>query len=89
MSDVAPTKPTLEAILKEMRQGFASIGARLTAIETRLSSVERRLNVIESQLFNMDIRLGRLDGAASGAHSEVMNLRADFKEFRAQFNASA
>ena len=110
MSDEAPTKPMLETILKEMRDGFTSmnerfvkiderftamdkrftgIETRLTAVETRLSSVEGRLHVIETQLFNMDIRFDRLESVSYGAHSQLVNLRADFKEFRAQFKAPA
>jgi hypothetical protein len=71
MSDDAPTLPTTQIILEEMRAGFAS--------------VNKRLSVIEHQLEQMDIRLDRIESVAHGAHSEVMNLRADFKEFRAQF----
>ncbi|HEX8176734.1 MAG TPA: hypothetical protein VF543_16705 [Pyrinomonadaceae bacterium] len=82
MSDEAPTKPMLETILKEMRAGFDSMNERL-------SSVERQLHVIETQLFNIDIRLDQIDGIASKAHSEVMFLRVDFKEFRARFNEPA
>ena len=82
MSDEAPTKPMLQTILKEMRAGFGSMNERL-------SSVERQLQTIETQLFNMDIRLDQIDGIASKAHSEVMFLRVDFKEFRARFKETA
>jgi hypothetical protein len=82
MSDEAPTKPTLETILAELR-GFRA------DVSQQLSAVEGRLGTIETQLFNMDIRLDRLDATASGAHSEVMSLRADFKEFRSRFKAPA
>jgi uncharacterized coiled-coil DUF342 family protein len=82
MSDEAPTKPTLETILAELREFRVEVNQRFSA-------VYRQLDTIENQLFNMDIRLDRLDGTASGAHSEVMNLRADFKEFRSQFKAPA
>lgn len=37
----------------------------------------------------MDIRFCRLESVAYGARSQVVNLRADFKEFRAQFRAPA
>ncbi|HEX8747646.1 MAG TPA: hypothetical protein VF717_10645 [Pyrinomonadaceae bacterium] len=103
MSDGAPTNPMLETILKEMRAGFDSMNERFTnmetrlsgmeerlsGVETRVSSVERRLHTIETQLFNIDIRLDQIDGIASKAHSEVMFLRVDFKEFRARYNEPA
>jgi hypothetical protein len=89
MSDEAPTQPMLETILKEMRAGFNSINERFTAIETRMSSVEGRLHIIETQLFNMDIRFDRLESVAYGAHSQVVGLRADFKEFRSQLKEAA
>jgi hypothetical protein len=82
MSDEAPTKPTLETIFAELREFRADVNQQFSA-------VDRRLGTIETQLLNMDIRLDRLDATASGAHSEVMNLRADFKEFRSQFKAPA
>jgi DNA repair ATPase RecN len=103
MSDEAPTTPMLETILKEMRAGFGSMNERFTSIETRLSgletrissiemrlsAVERWLETVENQLFNIDIRLDQIDGIASKAHSEVMFLRVDFKEFRARFKETA
>lgn len=89
MNSESNTLPNLQTLIEEVRAGFQSINQRLDRIEGRISSVEQRLDVIERQLLNMDIRLDRLDGTASGAHSEVMNLRADFKEFRSQFNQPA
>ncbi|MGB7923732.1 MAG: hypothetical protein WCF57_10850 [Pyrinomonadaceae bacterium] len=78
MSDEAPTKPTLETILQEMRAGFASV-------HQQFASVDQRLAVVESQLENMDIRFDRLEGLGEKTRSEVMYLRADFKEFKSQF----
>jgi len=96
MSEEEPTKRMLETILKEMRDGFASIHerfsaleARFTGLEMRISSVETRLQVIETQLTNMDIRFDRLESVSYGAHAQVVSLRADFKEFRSQSKEAA
>jgi hypothetical protein len=72
MSDEAPTKPTLETIAKQIEDLRAEMRAGFAAINRMLEQ--------------MDIRLDEIDGVASKAHSEVMFLRVDFKEFRAKFN---
>jgi len=51
--------------------------------------MERGFSGIQQQLEQMDIRLDRIESVALQARSEVMNLRADFKEFRSQFNQPA
>ena len=75
MSDESPTKPTIETILERLQDFRAS--------------VEHRLDVIEQQLENMDIRFDRLEGLADKTHSEVMYLRADFKELKSRFKEPA
>ena len=96
MSDESQTKPTLETILERLQDFRASVEHRLTSVEQRLTSVEHRLTsveprfgVIEQQLENMDIRFDRLEGLADKTHSEVMYLRADFKEFKSRFKEPA
>ena len=75
MSDEPQTKPTIETILERLQDFRAS--------------VERRFDVIEQQLENMDIRFDRLEGFVDKTHSEVMYLRADFKEFKSRFKEPA
>ncbi|HEV7843886.1 MAG TPA: hypothetical protein VGO69_09315 [Pyrinomonadaceae bacterium] len=82
MTDEAPTKPTLETLSRqmndlrsEMHDGFAEMRAGFSAINHMLEQ--------------MDIRLDRIESIAYGAHSQVVNLRADFKEFRSRFKAPA
>lgn len=82
MTDEVPTKPTLDTLSKqiddlrfEMHAGFTEMRAGFSAINHMFEQ--------------MDIRLDRIESIAYGAHSQVMNLRADFKEFRAQFKAPA
>jgi predicted nuclease with TOPRIM domain len=54
----------------------------LDEMRAGFAAVERRLSILETQIENMDIRFDRLEG-------EVKFLRADFKEFRAQFRQPA
>ncbi len=82
MSDEPPTKPTIETILERLQDFRASV-------EQRFTSVERRLGGIAQQLENMDIRFDRLEGFVDKTHSEVMYLRADFKEFKSRFKEPA
>jgi ABC-type Na+ transport system ATPase subunit NatA len=78
----ADTLPTLQTVLER-------INYVATMMQEFQTSVEGRLSIIERQLEQMDIRLDRIESVAHGAHSEVMNLRADFKEFKSQFNQPA
>ena len=70
-----PTKVMLETILR-------SINVLDEKVERRFSMVEKRLDIIESQLVHMDARNDRFE-------SIMLALRADFKEFRAQFKEPA
>lgn len=82
VSGEADTVPTIQTVLEEMRAGFQSVNQRLDRIESRVAAIEH-------QLEQMDIRADRLEGTANKALSEVMFMRADFKEFRSQFNQPA
>jgi archaellum component FlaC len=79
MSNEADTLPTIQTVLE-----------RINALADELRSEMRAGFVrIEHQLEQMDIRLDRLEGEINKTHSEMMYLRADFKEFRSQFNQPA
>lgn len=54
-------------------------------LETVLKEMRAGFARVELQLEQMDIRLDRIEGFAHQTRSEVMNLRADLKEFRASF----
>jgi chromosome segregation ATPase len=55
-------------------------------LETILEEMRAGFASIQHQLSQMDIRLDRIEGFANQTRSEVMYLRADFKEFRSEFN---
>lgn len=85
-ADIVPTLQTIQesikALAEEMRSGFQAIHQRLDRIEGRVSGIEH-------QLEQMDIRLDGIEAFANQTRSEVMYLRKEFKEFRAQFNQPA
>ena len=89
MSSEDDTLPTLQTVLERINYVATMMQEFQTSVEGRFSIIEGRLGIIERQLEQMDIRLDRIESVAHGAHSEVMNLRADFKEFRSQFNQPA
>ena len=70
MSD-EPTLPTNQIILE-----------RMDALANEVKSGNAALNHMLEQ---MDIRLDHLEGFAHQTRSEVINLRADLKEFRSHF----
>ena len=82
MSDEAPTKPTLETLSKQMED----LSSEMRDLR---SEVREGFAAINHMFEQMDIRFDRLEGVAYGAHAQVVSLRADFKEFRAQFKAPA
>lgn len=74
--------PTLETVLErinalgdEMRAGFAALNKRMVIIEDRIEQ--------------MDTRLDRIESMTNQTRAEMLTLRADFREFRAQFKAPA
>ncbi len=79
MSSEANTLPTIQTVLE-----------RINALADELRSEMRAgFARIEHQMEQMDIRLDRPEGEISKTRSEMMYLRADFKEFRSQFNQLA
>jgi transcriptional antiterminator Rof (Rho-off) len=82
MSDEAQTKPTIETVLERIN---------VLSVELRgfRMAVESRFDAVEHQLENMDMRLDRIESFAHQTRSEVLALRADFKEFKSQFKQPA
>ncbi|HLL75558.1 MAG TPA: hypothetical protein VK421_09870 [Pyrinomonadaceae bacterium] len=68
MSSNADTKPTLETILER--------------IDSLRQEVDRRFDEQKKTLADFDVRIDRIEGVVSMTRSDVMNLRADFREFK-------
>jgi hypothetical protein len=62
------TKPTIETILTEMRDGFAHL--------------ERGLDDFAQWRKDFDVRLDRVESVVNQTRSEMLTLRADFKELK-------
>lgn len=70
-----PTLPTNQTILE-------SIAALASEMRAGFAAVNHMLE-------QMDIRIDRLESFAHQTRSEVINLRADLKEFRSHFKEHA
>jgi uncharacterized coiled-coil DUF342 family protein len=89
MTDEVQTKPTLETLSKQMegmRSEMTDMRSEMAELRSEMRAGFAAINYMFEQ---MDIRFDRLESVAYGAHSQVVNLRADFKEFRVQFRAPA
>lgn len=89
MSDEATTKPTLETLSRQIEDLRSEINGGVTPIREELSIIIKRLDIVEAQLVQMDARNDRQESLFYQIRAEVLGLRADFKEFRAQFKAPA
>ena len=68
MSSNADTKPTLETILER--------------INDLRQQMNERFDEQKKTLSDFDVRIDRIEGVVSMTRSDVMNLRADFREFK-------
>ena len=69
------TRPILETLLTEMREGFKAMNSRLDGVDARLDRLELRLEKVE----------GQLDRVTSVAHET----RADLRELKGRIKEPA
>src|SRR5215470_5457500 len=93
------TKPTIETLLarinrlgNNLQSQFDSLLAHVTAIKSDMVSVKSDVSALrnEFQLFRgeMEIRIDRVEGMTNQTRAEMLNLRADFREWKDLLNAS-
>jgi archaellum component FlaC len=75
MSSNVDTKPTLETVLER-------IDNLRQEMNRRFDEHDRRFDEQKKTLADFDVRIDRIDGAVSMTRSDMVNLRADFREFR-------
>ena len=75
MSEDATTRPTIETVLERINALGQSVNEGFATVRTRLDKMEEWLE-------QMDTRLDR-------TQAMVHEMRADFRDFRAQFKAPA
>ena len=68
MSSNADTKPTLETVLER--------------IDNLRQEMNRRFDEQKKTLADFDVRIDRIEGVVSMTRSDMVNMRADFREFR-------
>ena len=72
------TKPTIETVLERMAAIEERTNQRMDAMEERLN---QRIDKLELRL---DSRFDRVESVANGTRSEMLELRADFRDWRVQ-----
>ena len=76
--DEKVTKPTIETVLERMAAIEERTNQRMDAMEERLN---QRIDKLELRL---DSRFDRVESVANGTRSEMLELRADFRDWRVQ-----
>ena len=79
MTEDATTRPTIETVLERINALGESMNERINALGERM---DRRFEAVNERLEQMDTRLDR-------TQAMVHEMRADFRDFRAQFKAPA
>jgi len=89
LMDEKVTKPTIETVLERFAAMEKRLNQRTDAMEERINQrmdgieerINRRIDGLEQRL---DSRLDRIESVASGTRSEMLELRADFRDWRVQ-----
>ncbi len=76
-SDEAGTKPTLETILERIN----SLGDNLGGLRDEFGAMRNEFQLFRGEI---EIRLDRIEGLTNQTRAEMLNLRADFREYKAQ-----
>jgi hypothetical protein len=76
--DEKVTKPTIETVLERMAGMEERLNQRTDAVEGRLN---QRIDGMEERL---SVRLDRIEGVADTTRGEMLDMRADFREWRTQ-----
>ena len=82
MSSNADTKPTLETVLERIDNLRQEMNRRFDEQDKRFDGQDGRFDEQRKTLSDFDVRIDRIEGVVSMTRSDVMNLRADFREFK-------
>jgi len=93
------TKPTIETLLSRINRLGNNVQGQFDSLQADLTSIKSDVNLIKSdvsalrnefQLFRgeMEIRIDRVEGMTNQTRAEMLNLRADFREWKDLLNAS-
>jgi hypothetical protein len=98
-SDESITKPTIQTVLERINALEDRLQNQIGALQHDVGLLKSDVGLIrfdlasfrdEFQLFRgeMEIRMDRVEGMANQSRAEMLNLRADFREFKSQVNES-
>ncbi len=75
MSSNADTKPTLETVLERIDNLRQEMNGRFDEHDKRFDEQKKILS-------DFDVRIDRIEGVVSMTRSDMVNMRADFREFK-------
>jgi chromosome segregation ATPase len=82
----------LEGQLNELRSDVGSLKADVGSLKADVGSLKSEVGSLrnEFQLFRgeMEIRIDRIEGMTNQTRAEMLNLRADFREWKDQLKGS-
>ena len=85
-SEEAQTKPTIETVLERINSLGENLQGQISGLSERVAAVQTDGRSLrdEFQLFRgeVEIRLDRIEGMTNQTRAEMLNLRADFREWR-------
>jgi chromosome segregation ATPase len=95
----AQTKPTIEKVLERINSLSDNLQGRLNSLQSDVTSVKSDVGSLRSdvgslrnefELFRgeMEIRIDRIEGMNNQTRAEMLNLRADFREWKDQLKES-
>ena len=70
-----------ERLTKRMDEGFATLSARITAVEKRLARVEMRLDGVEMRLDKLEMRVESLERRLDALIDDVQEIREKLKKY--------
>ena len=82
MSSNADTKPTLETILERIDNLRQEMTRRVDEQDKRFDEHDKQFNEQKKTLSDFDVRIDRIEGVVNMTRSDMVNMRADFHEFK-------
>ena len=82
MSSNADTKLTLETVLERIDNLRQEMNRRFDEQGKRFDGQDRRFDEQKKTLADFDVRIDRIEGVVTMTRSDMVNLRADFREFK-------
>ena len=79
--DEPQTKPTIETVLLRINALGDNLQGQLTSLQSDVGSLRNEFQLFRGE---MEIRIDRIEGMTNQTRAEMLNLRADFREWKEQ-----